>query len=114
MFAFEVNILDGEKSETFYADTEMPWAEFRDRVVRILGDPQNVQLSAKIVGEGKMGVLNGAEGMSQMMQRIVQKASNARTKPVALEVKNSVSSFIIQRKWESISLCTIGSTSVVE
>ncbi len=37
-----------------------------------------------------MGVLNGAEGMSQMMQRIVQKVSNARTKPVALEVKNSV------------------------
>ena len=70
MFAFEVNILDGEKSETFYADTEMPWAEFRDRVVRILGDPQNVQLSAKIVGEGKMGVLNGAEGVEIILLHV--------------------------------------------
>jgi hypothetical protein len=80
VFAFEVDIFDGEKKETFYADTEMPWVEFRHRIIRILGDPQDVQLSAKIVGEGKMGVINGAEGLGHMMQRIIQKASNTGLK----------------------------------
>lgn len=89
MFAFQIDVIDGEKSETFHTDTEMPWVEFRNRIVRILGDPHKVQLSGKIVGEGKWGVLNGVEGFSGMMQRLVQKASNARTKAVALEVKNA-------------------------
>jgi hypothetical protein len=41
-----------------------------------------------------MGVLNGVDGLTGMMQRIAQKASNARTKPVTLEVKNTaVSTF---------------------
>lgn len=53
MFAFQVDVLDGKKRETFYADTDMPWVEFQDRIVRMLGDPEKVQLSGKIAGEGK-------------------------------------------------------------
>jgi hypothetical protein len=50
-----VDILANEKGENFYADTDMPWVEFRDRVVRLLGDPEKVQLSGRITGEGKWG-----------------------------------------------------------
>jgi hypothetical protein len=116
VFAFQIDVLDGEQSETFYADTEMPWAEFRDRVVRILGDPHKVQLSGKIIGEGKWGILNGVEGLSGMMQRLVQKANNARTKAVALEVKNTaVSSFFKKNRQKSNSLdIWIDSASVEE
>jgi hypothetical protein len=89
VFAFQVDVLDGEKRETFCADTDMPWVEFRDHIVRMLGDPQKVQLSGKIAGEEKWGVLNSVEGLKDMMMRVVQKALNARTKAVALEVKNT-------------------------
>jgi Tfp pilus assembly protein PilZ len=79
----------------------MPWVEFRDRIITILGDPHKVQLSGKVAGEGKWGALNSVEGLGAMMQRLVQKANNARTKAVSLEVKNTaVSSFFkkIKRK----------------
>ena len=82
-------------------NTEMPWVEFRDRIVRILGDPPKIQLSGKVAGEGKWGALNSAEGLGALMQRLVQKVNNARTKVVSLEVKNmAVSSFFkkIKRK----------------
>ena len=94
MFAFQIDVLDGEQSETFHADTDIMWAEFRNRIVRILGDPHKVQLSGKIVGEGKWGILDGAEGLGALMQRLVQKANNARTKAVALEVKNKAVSIL--------------------
>ena len=55
----------------------------------MLDDPQNIQLSGKIAGERKWGILNGVEGLEGMMVRIVQKVYNARTKAVALEVKNT-------------------------
>lgn len=97
VFAFQIDVLDGEQSETFYADTDMPWVEFRDHIVRILGYPDKVQLSGKIVGEGKWAILSGVEGLGSMMQRLVQKANNARTKAVALEVKNTAVSFILQK-----------------
>ena len=97
VFAFQIDVLDGEQSETFYADTDMPWVEFRDHVIRILSYPDKVQLSGKIVGEGKWAILSGVEGLGSMMQRLVQKANNARTKAVALEVKNTAVSFILQK-----------------
>ena len=89
MFAFQINIIDGEKCKMFHTDTEMLWVKFWNCIVRILGDPHKVQLSGKIVGEGKWGVLNGVEGFGGMMQWLVQKANNARTKALALEVKNA-------------------------
>ena len=82
-------MLDGEKKETFQADTEITWVEFRDRVAGILGNPQEVRLSGKIASDGKWAVLNGVEGLEEVMRRVFQKASNARTKPVGLEVKNT-------------------------
>jgi hypothetical protein len=96
VFGIQADVVDGEKRETFYAETDMPWVEFRDRVIRILGDPQKVKLSGKITGEGKWAILNGAEGLEAIMQRICQKAFNARTKSVGLEVKNTaVSSCVL-------------------
>jgi hypothetical protein len=96
VFVIQADILDGEKRESFYAETDISWVEFRDRVVRILGDPQKVELSGKITSEGKWAVLNGAEGLEGVMQRICQKAFNARTKSVGLEVKNTaVSSSVL-------------------
>ena len=73
----------------FYMDTEMLWVEFQNCIIRILGDLHKVQLSGKIVGEGKWGALNGIKGFGGMMQWLVQKANNARTKVLALEVKNA-------------------------
>jgi hypothetical protein len=89
VFVFQVEVLDGEQKETFEADTEITWETFRDRVVGLLGNPQRVQLSGRIAGEGRWGALNREEGLEEMMRRICQKANNARTKPVALEVKNT-------------------------
>lgn len=54
-----------------------------------------MQLSGKIVGDGRWGVLNGDEGLEEVLRRIGQKATNARTKPVALEIKNTAVSFFL-------------------
>ena len=68
-------------------------------VAGILGNPQEVHLSGKITSNGKWAVLNGVEGLEEVMHWVFQKASNARTKPVGLEVKNmAVSLFILQNK----------------
>ena len=101
VFAFQVDVLDGEQRETFQTDTEVSWGEFRGRIVRSLGDPEKVQLSGKIVGDGRWGVLNGDEGLEEVLRRICQKATNARTKPVALEVKNMVVSYFLIFKMKS-------------
>jgi hypothetical protein len=99
VFAFQIEVLDGENQGTFDAETDIQWAEFRSRVVRILGGSYKVQLSGRIGGERKWVILNGADELGNIMQRVVQKANNARTKAVALEVKNAaVSSFAIGRK----------------
>ena len=63
MFSFQVDVLSGENGETFHTDTEILWVEFQDRVVGILGNLQKIQLSGKIAGEGKWGVLNSVEGL---------------------------------------------------
>ena len=105
VFVFMVDILANEKGETFHADTEMPWPEFWDHVVRLLGDPEKVQLSGRIAGKGKWGVLNSVDGLIAMMQRIAQKANNTRTKLVTLEVKNTaVSTFNCHMKGKATHL----------
>ncbi len=78
----------------------MPWVEFQDRIIRILGDPQKIQLAGRITGEGGWGLLNSVEGLGRIMQRIVQKAYNARTKAVALEVKDTAVSLFFKKQKE--------------
>lgn len=96
MFTIQADVLDGERRETFYTETDMSWVEFCDHIIRILGDLQKVELSGKITGEGKWVILNGAEGLEGLMQRICQRAFNARIKLVGLEVKNTaVSSSVL-------------------
>ena len=100
MFAFQIDVFNDEQRETFYADTKMPWVKFRDRIIRILGDPQKVQLAGRVADEGGWGLLNSAEGLGGIMQRIVQKAYNARTKAVALEVKDTAVSLFFKKQKE--------------
>lgn len=57
--------------------------------MKILGDPQQVHLSRRIAGDGKWVALNGVAELEEIMCRVVQKAGNAKTKSVGLEVKNT-------------------------
>jgi hypothetical protein len=99
VFAFQIEVLDSKNQGTFNTKTDIQWAEFRSCIVRILGGSYKVQLSGRIGGERKWVILNSADELGNIMQRVVQKANNARTKAVALEVKNAaVSLFAIGRK----------------
>ena len=44
--------------------------------------------------------MNSVEGLGRIMQRIVQKAYNARTKAVTLEVKNTAVSLFSKKQNE--------------
>jgi hypothetical protein len=75
----------------FRGETDMPWEDFKSRVLAFLDSAADeVQLVYKFVGDNSRATqLNDAEAFSIAMDRLCHKAFNARTRVVALEVKNA-------------------------
>jgi hypothetical protein len=81
---------------SFCGETDMPWEDFKSRVVAYLDSTTGeVQLMYKFAGDTNRAThLNDAEAFSIAMDWLCHKASNARTRVVALEVKNAVSDYL--------------------
>jgi len=69
----------------------MSWNDFRAHVLKHLENPQAVQLTCKVLGDtGKASYLKDEDDFNTTMERLCQRAMNARTRAVSLEVKNIV------------------------
>ncbi|KAG2140763.1 hypothetical protein BD769DRAFT_1333934, partial [Suillus cothurnatus] len=92
VFSFDVDIIAGDTKRSFRGETDMPWEDFKSRVVAYLDSTTGeVQLVYKFAGDTNRAThLNDAEAFSITMDRLCHKASNARTQVVALEVKNAI------------------------
>ena len=71
---------------------DIPWEDFKSRVLAYLDSARGeVELVYKFAGEsGRAFHLDNAEVFASLMECLCQKASNARTRAVGLEVKNAV------------------------
>jgi hypothetical protein len=93
VFSFQVEVIaDGTKRE-FRAETDMPWEDFHSCVLAFLDSASDkIELVYKFSGDsGKASHLNDAPCFVGVMEHLCQKASNARTRAVGLEVRNAVS-----------------------
>ncbi|KAG1765170.1 hypothetical protein EV702DRAFT_943726, partial [Suillus placidus] len=91
VFSFDVDVITGDMKRGFCGETNMPWEDFKSRVLAYLDSTaEEVQLVYKFAGDtSKATHLNDAEVFSIAMNRLCHKASNARTRVIALEVKNA-------------------------
>lgn len=85
-------MVSGHAKREFSAVTDMSWMEFRHQVVSHLdsnGDP--VELAYKVSGDtGKASHLKNEDDFEMAIGRVNQRASNARTRAVSMEIKNMV------------------------
>ncbi|KAG1792603.1 uncharacterized protein HD556DRAFT_1209294, partial [Suillus plorans] len=91
VFSFDIDVIADDMKRGFRGETDMPWEDFKSRVLAFLESAaDDVQLVYKFVGDNSRATqLNDAEAFSIAMDRLCHKASNARTRVVALEVKNA-------------------------
>ncbi|KAG1878157.1 hypothetical protein F4604DRAFT_1522967, partial [Suillus subluteus] len=90
VFSFDIDVIMGDMKRGFRGETDMPWDDFKSRILAYLDAPEEVQLVYKFIGDNsKASHLNDAEAFGITMDRLCHKASNARTQVVALEVKNA-------------------------
>ena len=81
MFSFQVEVIAGDTKHKFQAETDMPWDDFHSCVLAFLDSASDkVELVYKFLGDsGKAAHLNDAPCFIGVMERLCQKASNART-----------------------------------
>lgn len=93
VFSFQVDVSDGEARREFVAETDMTWEVFHAKVLRYLESAAGkVELTCKVSGDtGKAGQMKGEEDYRSALERVRQRAQNARTRAVSLEIKNIVS-----------------------
>lgn len=93
VFSFQVDVVAGEAKHEFTAETDITWDDFRSRVLVHLDNAMHaVQLACKVSGDtGKLSHLNNVDDFNATIERLRQRAYNARTRAVCLEVKNIVS-----------------------
>ena len=93
VITFQVDVVAGEAKRNFLAETDITWEDFQKRAITYLDtNGQAVQLTCKVTGEpGKASHLGNASEFDAIIGHLCQKASNARSKAVGLEVKNIVS-----------------------
>ncbi|KAG1796097.1 hypothetical protein EV424DRAFT_1353305 [Suillus variegatus] len=91
VFSFDIDVIADDMKCGFCGETDMPWEDFKSRVLAFLESAaDDVQLVYKFVGDNSRATqLNDAEAFSIAMDRLCHKVSNARTRVVALEVKNA-------------------------
>ncbi|KAM6497032.1 hypothetical protein JOM56_007505 [Amanita muscaria] len=90
VFSFQVDVSDGEARQEFVAETDMTWEVFHAKVLRYLESAAGkVELTCKVSGDtGKAGQMKGEEDYKSALERVRQRAQNARTRAVSLEIKN--------------------------
>jgi hypothetical protein len=103
VYSFQVDVIAGDAKRGFRAETDIPWEDFKSRVLAYLDSASGeVELVYKFAGDnGRASHLNDAQSFNGVMERLCQKASNARTRAVGLEVKNAVCVYsrdIVQKK----------------
>ena len=93
VYMFPVDVVSGDAKRSFTADTDIPWDEFRNRIMRYLeNSADEVRLSCKIYGDNsRASLLNDHHDFKAAMDRVCHRAQNARTREISLEIKNIVS-----------------------
>jgi hypothetical protein len=86
-------VIGGDAKREFLAESDIPWEDFHRRVLLYLENATgDVELACKVTGDvGKASHLKGSEDFQATMTRLCQKASNARSRAVNLEIRNIVS-----------------------
>lgn len=89
VFGFQVEIFGGKTKNVFFAETDIEWPDFQRRVALYLG--KNTELVYKVAGDnGKGYYLKSDDDFKTAMERLCQRAYNARTRAVALEIRDMV------------------------
>jgi hypothetical protein len=93
VFSFQVDVIDGDAKREFTAETDILWDDFRRRILLYLENVNgSVELAYKITGDtGKASHLKNEDDFRSAMGRLCQKANNARSRAVCLEIRNIVS-----------------------
>ena len=89
VFKFQVDVVGGKAKCEFSAETDISWPDFQRRIAVYLG--KNTELMYKVTGDpGKASYLNDGDNFKNAMEKLCQRAYNARTRPVALEIRDMV------------------------
>lgn len=91
-----MDVTAGDAKRGFRAETDLSWEDFQSRVLAYLDSAsKEVQLVYKFAGDTcKASNLSDVECFKGVMEHLCQRASNARTCAVGLEIKNAVSHFL--------------------
>lgn len=93
VFRFQVVVVTGKERREFTFHTNSTWEELHREVHATLGKPAAMELLCRLTGDAGSGWsrLASAQDHVDAMSRVYTKASSARTRPVGLEIRNSVS-----------------------
>ncbi|KAI0685878.1 hypothetical protein C8T65DRAFT_701336 [Cerioporus squamosus] len=94
VFRYQV-IVNGTSKREFTAETDISWDDFRERSIAYLyGTLEPVQLAFKIASNpGKICEVSSAQDFKVAMGLVRTKALAARSKAVAVEVRNTLASY---------------------
>lgn len=91
VYTYQVDVVEGSAKREFTAETDMPWLDFRRRAVGLL-EYNEIELVYKVTGDsGRPSHLKTEADFNSAMARVCQKALSARSRPVGLEIRNTVS-----------------------
>jgi hypothetical protein len=95
VFSFQVDVLGSDAKCMFSTETDISWEVFRGRVLAYLENTSGrVELAYKFTGEsGRASQLKDEGDFTAAMARLCQKAANARSRVVGLEIRNIVSAW---------------------
>ncbi|KAG1851556.1 hypothetical protein C8R48DRAFT_612642 [Suillus tomentosus] len=86
VFSFDIDVIMGDMKRGFRGETDMPWDDFKSRILAYLDAPEEVQLVYKFMGDhSKASHLNDAEAFGIAMDRLCHKASNTYDIPPVTE-----------------------------
>ena len=93
VFGFQVEVSDGDSHHNFIAETDMTWEVFQKKVLQYLESATcEVELTCKVSGDtGKASQMKDEADYKSVIERVCQRAQNAHTRAVSLEIKNIVS-----------------------
>ncbi|KAG1839817.1 hypothetical protein DFJ58DRAFT_630082, partial [Suillus subalutaceus] len=76
VFSFDIDIITGDMKRGFCGETDIPWDDFKSRILAYLDAPEEVQLVYKFIGDNsKASHLNDAEAFGIAMDQLCHKAS---------------------------------------
>ena len=93
MFRFQVDVVGPDANREFSAESDVCWEDFQHQVLGYLEDAtRKAELAYKVTGDsGRASQLKNEDDFKAAMARLCQKAGNARSRAVGLEIRNLVS-----------------------